>query len=165
MTGPPAAGKSTLARAFRDLAAAEAVRAVHLESDELRKILTPEATYEADERDRFYRELADIAAVLVSQGFPVIVDATAPRRAHRAYARSRIPAFFEVFVDAPESVRRGRDPKGLYRLAREGKAPHLPGATEPYEPPENPDLALSGELPAREAAASLLDFARRKSLV
>ena len=41
LTGPPAAGKTTVARAFLDAASREGVRAVHLESDALRRILTP----------------------------------------------------------------------------------------------------------------------------
>lgn len=165
LTGPPAAGKTTIARALLEAVAREGLRAVHLESDALRKILTPNPTYEPQERERFYRELAELATLLVSQGFPVVVDATAPRRAHRDYARSRIERFLEVFVDAPESVRRQRDPKGLYRLAREGGAPHLPGATEPYVPPLHPDLALSGTRPAEESAAAVLDLARQKGVL
>ncbi len=165
LTGPPAAGKTTVARAFLDALAREGVRAVHLESDALRSILTPEPTYEPEERDRFYREVAELAALLVSQGFPVVVDATAPRRAHRDRARSRIERFLEVFVDAPESVRRERDPKGLYRLARLGGAPHLPGATEPYEPPRHPDLAVSGTRPPEESAAAVLRLARKRALL
>jgi adenylylsulfate kinase len=165
VTGAPAAGKTTLARAFLEVAASEGVRAVHLESDALRKILTPEATYEPEERDRFYREVADLAALLVSQGFPVVVDATAPRREHRNYARSRIERFLEVYVEAPAHVREQRDPRGLYRLAREGGAPHLPGATLPYEEPANPDLVVSGERPPEEAATALIRLARRKGLL
>jgi adenylylsulfate kinase len=164
LTGPPAAGKSTIARAFLAAASREGMRAVHLESDALRRILTPQPTYEPEERERFYRQLAALAALLASQGFPVVVDATAPRRAYRDLARSTIRRFLEVFVDAPESTRRERDPKGLYRLAREGGAPHLPGATEPYEPPPNPDLTLSGTRPAAESAAALLRLARARGL-
>jgi len=129
LTGPPAAGKTTIARAFLEALAAKGVRAVHLESDVLRRILTPDPTYEPAERDRFYREVAGLAGLLVSQGFPVVIDATAPRRQHRDHARSSIEKFLEVLVDAPEAVRRDRDPKGLYRLAGRGGAPHLPGAT------------------------------------
>jgi adenylylsulfate kinase len=165
LTGPPAAGKTTVARAFLEAASREGVRAVHLESDALRKILTPEPTYEPEERERFYREVAELAALLVSQGFPVVVDATAPRRAHRDHARSRIERFLEVFVDAPESVRLERDPKGLYRLARQGGAPHLPGATEPYEPPPRPDLIVSGTRPAGESATTLLRLARERGFL
>jgi adenylylsulfate kinase-like enzyme len=53
-------------------------------------------------------------------------------------------------------VREQRDPKGLYRRAREGQAPHLPGATETYEEPLAPDLRLDGTRPAVESAEALL---------
>ncbi|MFM9065304.1 MAG: adenylyl-sulfate kinase, partial [Pirellula sp.] len=50
--------------------------------------------------------------------------------------------FFEVFVDAPLDVCEARDPKGLYRQAREGKIPFFTGISDPYEPPEAPALTL-----------------------
>jgi adenylylsulfate kinase len=154
-TGRPAAGKTTLARALKELAAGRGVALVHLESDTLRRILTPAATYAAEDRDRFYEALAGLAALLTEQGFPVIVDATAPRRAHREHARRLIPRFLEVFVDAPPEVCERRDPKGLYRAASRGEAPHLPGAGEPYEESDRPDLVVSGTAPPEEAIGSL----------
>jgi adenylylsulfate kinase len=154
-TGRPAAGKTTLARALKELAADGGVAIVHLESDSLRRILTPQATYAPEERDRFYEIVAGLAALLTEQGFPVIVDATAPRRAHRERARRLIPRFLEVFVDAPPELCERRDPKGLYRAARRGEAPHLPGAGEPYEEPDRPDLVVSGISPPAEAIGSL----------
>ncbi len=164
LTGPPAAGKTTIARAFLEVAAREGFRAVHLESDALRRILTPEPTYSRAERDRFYREIAELAALLVSQGFPVIVDATAPRRAYRDYLRSKIGTFLEVLIEASRQTREARDPKGLYALARRGRAPHLPGAAEPYEEPKHPELVVSGEAPPEEAVAALLRLARERKL-
>jgi adenylylsulfate kinase len=154
-----------MARAFLDAASRAGVRAVHLESDALRRILTPHPTYEPEERERFYRQVAELAALLTSQGFPVVVDATAPRIGHRDYARSRIGRFLEVLVDTPEAVRRERDPKGLYRLAQGGGAPHLPGATEPYEPPQRPDLVVPGTKPAEESAAALVRLLRERALL
>lgn len=154
-TGRPAAGKTTLARALKELAADRGVALIHLESDPLRRILMPDATYETKERDRFYEALARLAAYLTEQGFPVVVDATGPRREHRELGRRLIPRFLEVFVDAPPDVCERRDPKGLYRAARRGDAPHLPGAGEPYEEPVRPDLAVSGTSPPAEAIGSL----------
>lgn len=156
LTGPPASGKSTLARAVSDLLAEDGVRAVTLESDALRKVLTPRPTYSRLERDRFYAALADLAALLVAQGFPVLVDATAPRRAHRRRARRRIERFLEVLVLAPLEVREARDPKGLYRKARRGRAPNLPGLGAAYEEPRHPDLVVPGDAPVGEGARAVV---------
>ncbi len=82
------------------------------------------------------------------------MDATAPRRAHRDRLRDSVGRFLEILVTAPLEIRQARDPKGLYRRARMGQAPHLPGATEAYEPPERPDLVVSGtEAPEKSARA------------
>jgi adenylylsulfate kinase-like enzyme len=121
----------------------------------LRRILTPQAIYTAEERDRFYEMVAELVALLTEQGFPVIVDATAPRRVHRERARRLVPRLLEVFVDTPPDVCERRDPKGLYRASRRGEAPHVPGAGEPYEEPEWPDLVISGTSPPEEAIGSL----------
>jgi adenylylsulfate kinase len=155
LTGRPAAGKTTLARALKELASSRGIPLVHLESDCLRRILTPRPTYEPEERERFYEIVADLAALLAAQGFPVIVDATAPRRVHRDRARRQIRRFLEVLVDTPLDVCERRDPKGLYEASRRGRAPHLPGAGEPYEEPARPDLVVSGAAPPDEAVGAL----------
>jgi adenylylsulfate kinase len=165
LTGPPASGKTTVAReVLRQLAAAGAT-AVWLESDALRKILTPRADYSPAGRDRFYARVVDLAALLCGQGWNVLVDATAPRRKHRRRLRERVPAFVEVLVDAPARVREGRDPKGLYRRARAGGAPNLPGATSAYEAPEKPDLVLSGTANPKESADRVLRVLRARRLL
>ena len=156
LTGPPASGKSTVARALADALRRRNIRTAVLESDALRAILTPDATYEPAERDRFYAEVADLAALLVRQGVPVIVDATAPRRAHRERLRRAVPDLVEVLVATPREICERRDPKGLYARARGGGAPHLPGATESYEEPEKPDVVVSGTAPPEESAREIL---------
>ncbi len=162
ITGLPAAGKSTIARRLSSLLEASGVRAVRLESDELRSILTPNPTYDREERDRLYAILADLAALLASQGFAVLIDATAPRRAHRERARAKIRNFLEVFVRTPREVCEARDPKGLYRLAREGRAPHLPGSGEPYEEPDRAEATVVGDADAAEAARQILNGLRER---
>ena len=165
LTGPPASGKSALAAALRERLAREGVRPVVLESDALRKVLTPEPTYDREDRDRFYGMVADLAALIVEQGFPVIVDATAPRRRTGiGFAAGRF-RFLEILVATPLDVRERRDPKGLYRRARLGQAPHVPGATEAYEEPENPDLVVSGVTSPEDGARSLAALLRERGLL
>jgi adenylylsulfate kinase len=165
ITGPPASGKTSLASALRRSLAADGVAAVWLESDALRRILTPEPTYLPEERDRFYAAVADLAALLVDQGFPVLIDATAPRRAHRRRLREKTARFVEVLVSTPLAIRERRDPKGLYRRARRGDAPHLPGATEAYEEPVTPDLVVSGEASPERGAAEAMELLRARGFV
>jgi adenylylsulfate kinase len=141
------------------------VRAVTLESDALRPILTPEPTYASEERDRFYAELAGLAALLVAQGFPVIVDATAPRRAYRDRARRRIPRFVEVSVEAPLGLREARDPKGLYRKARRGAIANLPGLDAAYEPARRADLVVDGAAAPEDGAAAVVASLRERGIL
>ncbi len=145
LTGRPASGKSTIARALAAELARRGVRAAILESDELRKVFTPRPTYTEEERETFYGSLAFIGKLLVAHGVPVIFDATANRRRWRDAARAAIPRFVEVFVDAPVEVCAARDPKGLYRQAREGAVATLPGVGADYEPPLRPELEVHAD--------------------
>jgi adenylylsulfate kinase len=101
----------------------------------------------------FYAALTELGSWLVGQGRPVIFDATANRRRYRDAARARIARFAEVFVDTPPEVCAARDPKGLYRAAREGRSGTLPGAQAAYEPPGSPELVVRGDAGTPEEGA------------
>jgi adenylylsulfate kinase len=153
ITGLPGSGKSTITRELTALLAAEGVRPAVLESDAMRTALTPEPTYQKDERDRFYLQLAEIGRLLVGQGIPVILDATANRRAYRDQGRERIGRFIEVFVRCPLDLCRSRDPKGLYAAADRGAATNVPGVQAAYEEPLNAEVTVDcREAPADNAA-------------
>jgi adenylylsulfate kinase len=156
ITGLPASGKSTITRALvRELASRDVDIAV-LESDALRQVLTPHPTYADGERETFYKSMAYIGSLLVTHGVPVLFDATANRRAYRAAAREAIERFVEVYVDCALEVCVARDPKGIYRKAQSGQASTVPGVQAFYEPPEHPDVVVSGSGDATEAARTIL---------
>ena len=145
LTGLPASGKSTVARALAAELAGKGIRAAVLESDAIRRELTPNASYGEEERDAFYATVAYLARLLVLHGVPVIVDATANRRVYRDRARDAIPRFLEVHVRCPLAVCQARDPKGIYRRGAEGAAQNVPGVSAPYEPPLLPEVVVDGE--------------------
>jgi len=153
ITGLPASGKSTIAAKLIAQLNARGVDVALLESDELRKIFTPHPRYDPEERDMFYRQMVYIGALLTHHGVPVIFDATANRRVYRDWARKQISKFVEVYVECPLATCIARDPKGIYRRAREGEAQTLPGLQAAYEAPEKPEVVLEGDREAPEDAA------------
>ena len=157
ITGLPASGKSTIARELVKRLNELGVPVVTLESDEMRKILTPEPTYRLGERDQFYRALALIGERIIASGVNVIFDATAGKRAYRDHARGLISRFLEVYVDCPLDICMRRDPKGIYASATSGRAVTVPGIQIPYEPPVKPELTVSGEAGPETGVDRIID--------
>ena len=113
-----------------------------LESDEVRRVITPTPTYSEAERDLFYRALAFTGQKLVAHGVTVVFDATASRRVYRDFAKSVIPRFIEIAVECPLATCMERDRKGTYRKGQLGESLTVPGLQSPYEAPINPDLRI-----------------------
>lgn len=162
LTGLPSSGKSTVSAALAARLAARGLDVAILESDALRRIFTPRPTYTEEERDAFYHAMAYVGKLLVDHGVRVIFDATANRRIYRDRARQWIPRFLEIYVECPLSVCMERDTKGIYKRAKEGSTRTVPGLQAVYEPPEQPDLVISGtdespELAAERVLAKLID--------
>ena len=104
LTGIPASGKSSITRELVKQLHAGRVSVVVLESDEMRKILTPAPTYSDEERSQFYRALVLIGTLITRSGINVIFDATANKRAYRDHARQAINKFVEVYVVCPQDI-------------------------------------------------------------
>ncbi len=156
-TGLPASGKTTLARALQRQLEAEGIRVQLLDSDELRRRLTPHPTYRAEERDWFYETIVFLAELLTRNGVNVLIAATAPARRYRDAARARLARFAEVLVACPPDVCRARDPKGLWGRADRGDISAFPGVGVAYEPPSSPELRVNtAHLTVEEATRRIL---------
>jgi adenylylsulfate kinase len=159
LTGLPASGKSTIAAALKPKLEALGCTVEVLESDEVRRVLTPNPTYSNEERDLFYRALAFTGARLVAHGVTVIFDATATKRAYRDFARSLIPKFIEVAVECPLELAMKRDYKGTYQRGQRGETSTVPGLQAPYEAPLNPEVRIdTTKVEANEAADRILSL-------
>ncbi|MGD9047534.1 MAG: adenylyl-sulfate kinase [Anaerolineae bacterium] len=158
LTGLPSSGKTTLAHALRRLLAERGIGVQILDSDELRRRLTPVPAYSGGERDWFYDVVTFLAGLLTDNGVNILIAATAPRRAYREAARDRLARFAEVYVHCSPEVCQARDPKGLWARADRGEIATLPGAGVPYEPPEYPEVRVdTAHLSIEEAARRILD--------
>ncbi|MBX3349350.1 MAG: adenylyl-sulfate kinase [Nitrospira sp.] len=163
LTGLPASGKSTIAAALRPQLEQLKLSVEVLESDAVRRILTPTATYSLAERDLFYRALALMGARLVAHGVTVIFDATASKCAYRDFARSLIPRFIEVAVECPLGLAMQRDYKGTYQRGQRGESSTVPGLQDPYETPLHPEVRIdTTQLSATDAARMVLQVVKEQ---
>ncbi|MEX2213518.1 MAG: adenylyl-sulfate kinase [Phycisphaeraceae bacterium] len=158
LTGLPGSGKSTITRELVLQLQEHEIDSAVLESDVLRRVLTPTPTYSEEERDTFYGALLHMGRLLVNHGVPVIFDATANRRRYRDAAREHISRFLEVYVATPIELCARRDPKGLYRQASDGdpspQSRTLPGVGAEYEPPMHADLVIDTKTTDANTAAA-----------
>ena len=152
ITGLPGSGKSAIARAAAGELRQRGRPVTVLELDEIRKSITPTPRYTDAERDVVYRALVYLAGLLTESGVPVILDATAHRRAWRELARATIPHFAEVQLVCPLEVAQERErarsaghaPRDIYRQAtRPGAA--VPGVNVPYEAAAAPEVEIDTE--------------------
>jgi adenylylsulfate kinase len=154
ITGRPQTGKSTFARRLAAQARDEVRSVVVLDGDEVRGALVPSPGYDPAARDAFYATLANLAALIATQGAVVVVPATAHTAAFRRRARERARhRFVEVFIDADEATARARDGKGLYAAAEHGDVAGLPSSS--YEVPASPDVVANGGFDEAAIAAAL----------
>jgi adenylylsulfate kinase len=161
ITGPPGSGKTAVASAAAARLRERGESVTVLELDAIRQKITPRPQYTDAERDIVYRALAYLASVLVGAGVPVIVDATAHRRAWRDAARAAIPRFAEVQLSCPLEVCRERErarppgyaPPDIYaRAGRPGAT--VPGVDVPYEVALAPELIIDTTMEDVPSAAA-----------
>lgn len=152
ITGLSGAGKTTLARALQKALPGSLL----LDGDELREALGTEARgFDAESRRQLALSYARLAGLLARQGATVIVATISLFHELHAWNRANLPGYVEIFLDVPEEVRRGRDPKGLYAA----NVRHMAGAEVKAELPLDPHLRLTGDESLEAALASVLELA------
>ena len=61
--------------------------------------------------------------------------------------------FIEIYAKASLETCEKRDPKGMYKKAREGKIKDFTGIDAPYDEPENPELIVDTDKETVEESA------------
>ncbi len=140
-TGLSGSGKSTIA----DRVAKELVRRgleiERLDGDQLRDLF-PGIGFTRPEREGHLKRIGHMVALLEKHGVTVVASFVSPYAASRRFIRKQCRNFVEIFVATPLAVCERRDPKGLYRKARQGTLKHFTGISDPYEAPRNPEIIL-----------------------
>jgi bifunctional enzyme CysN/CysC len=164
LTGLPCSGKAGTAfhleKKLHDLG-----RAVHV-VDAAALGLDPD--FSPHDRVEHLRAAGRAARMLNDAGLIAVLPFIAPTKAEREELKRTIgeARYVEIHLAAPAAACRLKDPAGLYALADAGRLLHLPGATAPYEVPENPDLAVaSHELTPSACADQVVGLLARRGWV
>jgi adenylylsulfate kinase len=163
------AGKSTLAAAvgerLRDVRAVEI-----LDGDVVRTNLSKGLGFSRADRDTNVRRIGFVARLLARHGVFVITAAISPygsiRNEIRALCERERIVFLEVFVNPTLESLIERDVKGLYKRALAGELPNFTGVSDPYEPPDSPELELRTDVETvGESTRRILDLIVQRGLV
>ncbi|KAL5118301.1 Adenylyl-sulfate kinase [Pleosporales sp. CAS-2024a] len=174
-TGLSASGKSTIATALEQHLLHLGFAAYRLDGDNVRFGLNKDLGFSEKDRTENIRRIAEVAKLFADSATIAITSFISPYKADRATARqlhavttgSDEPlAFVEVFVDIPLAVAEARDPKGLYKKAREGKIAEFTGISAPYEAPEKPDIHICSDVQSvEESVEEIVDYLQAKGLL
>jgi bifunctional enzyme CysN/CysC len=158
LTGLSGAGKSTIANMVERKLHGLGRHTYLLDGDNVRHGLNKDLGFTSADRVENIRRVAEVAKLMVDAGLIVLVSFISPFRSERLMARELFEEgeFIEVFVDASLEVAEQRDPKGLYKKARQGQLKNFTGIDSPYETPEHPELHVSTDATTPEEAASLV---------
>lgn len=166
LTGLSGAGKSSIANVL-ELALCDAGRHTYLlDGDNVRLGLCHDLGFSDTDRVENIRRISEVAKLFMDAGLIVITAFISPFRRDRALAREVIGEanFIEVFIDTPLNECERRDPKGLYKKAREGLIKNFTGIDSPYEPPVNPQIRINTlEDDLETAAQRIVDFINKHS--
>lgn len=167
-TGLSGSGKSTIADGVEKRLLALGRHTYSLDGDNVRHGLNRDLGFTDADRVENVRRVIEVARLFCEAGLIVLVSVISPFRSERQLARERMAEgeFVEVFVDTPFDECERRDPKGLYRRAREGKITNFTGIDSPYEAPEAPDIHIrTTEMSLESEIESVMTALRDRGII
>ncbi|MBY0414599.1 MAG: adenylyl-sulfate kinase [Bdellovibrionales bacterium] len=154
LTGLPSSGKSTIAKGVEQKLFHMNIHTIILDGDNLRKGLNKDLGFSSEDRKENIRRAAEVARLLSENGSIAIVALISPNINDRQMARSICydSNFFEVFIECSLEECEKRDPKGLYKKARNGEIRGFTGVDAEYELPLKSDIKINTQVINPESA-------------
>jgi adenylylsulfate kinase len=166
-TGLSGSGKTTITNVLVKELRRRGSKLEVLDGDIVRQNLSKGLGFSKEDRDTNIRRVAFVADLLARNEVPVITAAISPYRQLRDEARTKMDGrFIEAYVKASVEECERRDVKGLYAKARSGEIKEFTGVSDPYEPPENPELVIDTETQSpEESAQQILTYLEESGLI
>jgi adenylyl-sulfate kinase len=144
MSGLSASGKSTIANILEIKLHAMGKHTYIMDGDNTRLGLNSNLGFSDEDRDENLRRVAEVCKLMNDAGLIVICSFISPFERNRSKAKEILgDRFLEFYIDADLSTCEDRDPKGLYKKARQGLIKLMTGIDSPYEAPLHPTITIN----------------------
>lgn len=167
-TGLSGSGKSTIAHALEEALYERKIHTYILDGDNVRTGLNKDLGFTPEDRKENIRRLGEVAKLFVDAGIIVMVAAISPYKSDRSFVRNLLEPgeFIEIYVKCPLEICESRDPKGLYKKARQGVIKNFTGIDAPYEEPENPEIVIESDKESvEEAVNKIIRYLEEKKII
>ena len=167
LTGLSGSGKTTLAKSVERQLFDKGYNVYMLDGDNVRDGLNSNLSFSDEDREENIRRIGEVAALFAQAGFVVITAFISPFAKDRAKALNTYKEdSHEIYLSCDLQTCEDRDPKGLYKKAREGKISDFTGIDSPYEVPNSPDLIIDTQNNSiDECEKSLMEFILTKTSI
>lgn len=167
-TGLSGSGKSTIANAVDDLLYKEQRHTYLLDGDNVRHGLNGDLGFSDTDRIENIRRISQVGKLFVDSGLIVTTAFISPFQTDRDTARAMLEKdeFIEVFIDTPINVCEKRDPKGLYKMARDGKIKDFTGIDSEYQAPKKPEIHIkTAEKSIKQCAQQIVEYLKNNKYI
>lgn len=167
-TGLSASGKSSIANALAKKLFDRGNQTFVLDGDNVRHGLNKDLGFDEHSRKENIRRIGEVSKLFVESGQIVLTAFISPYKEDRNTVRELVEddEFIEVYVKCSIEECEKRDPKGLYKKARNHEIPNFTGISAPYEAPENPEFIVDSEkYSIEECADQLIEYLLKQEYI
>ena len=164
LMGLTGAGKSTIAYALERRLFDMGHAATVLDGQNMRMGAAKDLGFDPESRSENLRRGVEISKLMTDAGLIAICAFVVPSEDVRQRARDTLgDTLVTVHLNAPLDVCRERDTSGLYASAEQDGLDAVPGVTQPYDNPVDPDLVLpTHEISVDESVERLIRLLRER---
>jgi adenylylsulfate kinase len=167
-TGLSGSGKSTIANAVEKKLNELNKHTYLLDGDNIRMGLNRGLSFSDEDRVENIRRIGEVAKLFVDSGIIVLTAFISPFQQERDTVRGLVKEdeFIEIYIDTSLKVCESRDPKGLYKKARNMEIANFTGISAPYDTPNKAEIHLKTEqLSIKECADIVVNYLEKKGFL
>ena len=170
MTGLSGSGKSTISVALERSLFEKGILSYRLDGDNIRLGINKNLGFSADDRKENIRRIGEVSKLFTDAGIITLASFISPYRKDREEVRKIHEdsglTFVEIFIDCSLESAEERDPKGLYKKARNGEIKNFTGIDDHYEAPTNPEIHLiSDKMSLDDEVKTVLNYLLKHDVI